>query len=222
MLGVFFGHVRAWGDEFARDVERVLDEAVDHARVRLSDLFDAEYVELKGDGVRTLARLFDVGPVGRDGFAPPKYRTIYDHLVDESLAPVCDRHAARDSKLVFASVTDLNGFALMVPATLRRDITGDRLRDLEGNRIKRIFEDTVGLLAARVGLDHAGEAPRRASRTVLLERGIDLGRPPGPRPFMLQTYARDTGQIFNDVAFPVYVKGERFGSVRLAYEPAAA
>jgi hypothetical protein len=221
MLGVFFSHVRAWGDEFARDVEQTLDDAVDDARVRLDDLFDANYVEIKGEAVHGLARLFDVARVGRDGFAPPKYRTIYDHLVDESLAPVCDRYAARDSKLVFASVTDLNGFAVMVPGPLRRDITGDRLRDLEGNRIKRIFEDTVGLLAARVALDRASEAPRRASRTALLECGIDLRRPPGARPFMLQTYARDTGQIFNDVAFPVYVKGERFGSVRLAYDPAA-
>jgi len=222
MLGVFFSHVRAWGDEFAHDVEQTLDEAVDRARVPLDDLFDANYVEITGEDVRGLARLFDVARVGRDGFAPPKYRTRYDHLVDESLAPICDRYAARDGKLVFASVTDLNGFAVMVPERLRRGITGDRLRDLEGNRIKRIFEDTVGLLAARVALDRATEAPRRASRAALLERGIDLRRPPGARPFMLQTYARDTGQIFNDVAFPVYVKGERFGSVRLAYDPAAA
>jgi methyl-accepting chemotaxis protein len=222
VLGVFFRHVREWGDEFARDVELLLDDAVDRARVRLDELFDADYVEIEGDAIRSLARLFDVARVGSEGFAPPKYRTSYDHLVDESLAPVCDRYAARDPKLVFASVTDLNGFAVMVPEGLRRDITGDRLRDLAGNRVKRIFEDTVGLHAARVALERATEAPRRASRTTLLERGIDLRRPPGARPFMLQSYARDTGVVCNDVAFPVYVKGERYGSVRLAYDPAAA
>jgi methyl-accepting chemotaxis protein len=222
VLGAFFRHVRAWGDEFAREVEQTLDAAVDAARVRLDDLFDAEYVEIKGDAIGSLARLFDVARVGGEGFAPPKYSTSYDHLVDESLAPVCDRYAARDPKLVFASVTDLNGFAVMVPLALRCDITGDRLRDLAGNRIKRIFDDTVGLHAARVALERATEAPRRASRAALLERGIDLRRPPGARPFMLQTYARDTGRICNDVSFPVYVKGERYGSVRLAYDPAAA
>jgi methyl-accepting chemotaxis protein len=222
LLGAFFRHVRAWGDEFASDVERTLDDAVDGDRVRLEDLYDADYVELKGDAVRTLARLFDVSRVGREGFAPPKYRTRYDHLVDESLAPVCDRYAQRDAKLVFASVTDLNGFAVMVPDALRRDITGDRLRDLHGNRIKRIFDDAVGLHAARVGLDRATDVPPRAARSALLARGIDLTRPPGARPFMLQTYPRDTGGVYNDVSFPVYVKGERYGSVRLAYDPAAA
>ena len=149
MLGAFFRHVRAWGDEFAREVEQTLDAAVDGARVRLDDLFDTEYVEIKGNAIRSLARLFDVARVGGEGFAPPKYATRYDHLVDETLAPVCDRYAARDPKLVFASVTDLNGFAVMVPLALRCDITGDRLRDLAGNRIKRIFDDTVGLHAAR-------------------------------------------------------------------------
>ena len=222
MLGAFFGQVRAWGDEFARDVEVTLDDAVDRARVHLDDLFDANYVELKGAAIRSLARLFDVERVGVEGFAPPKYRTLYDQLIDEALAPICDCYAARDPRLVFASVTDLNGFAVMVPAPLRRDITGDRLRDLEGNRVKRIFEDAVGLQAARVGLDRASDVPRRAPRSALLRRGIDLQRPPGARSFMLQTYPRDTGGIYHDVAFPVYVKGQRFGSVRLAYDPTAA
>ncbi|MDB5028854.1 MAG: methyl-accepting chemotaxis sensory transducer, partial [Candidatus Eremiobacteraeota bacterium] len=130
-------------------------------------------------------------------------------------------YAARDPRLVLASVTDLNGFAVMVPERLRRDITGDRLRDLEGNRIKRIFEDAVGLLAARVGLERGAEAPRRAPRAAFIDRGIELRRPAGARPFILQSYTRDTGAVYNDVAFPVYVKGERFGSVRLAYDPVA-
>ncbi len=189
--------------------------------MRLEDLFDTQYVELAGADVKSLARIFDVARAGPGGFEPPKYRTKYDQLIDEPLMAICDRHAAHDPKLIFASFTDLNAFLIMGPLSLRRDITGNRETDFANNRVKRLFEDKTGLHAARVGLPGALELPPRASREAFRKRGIDLDRPRGPRTFLRQTYSRDTGKIYNDIALPVYVKGQRFGGVRIAYDPTA-
>jgi hypothetical protein len=39
------------------------------------------------------------------------------------------------------------------------------------------------------------------------------------RPFLLQTYARDTGAVLTTLSVPLYVKGERFGAVTLGWDP---
>jgi methyl-accepting chemotaxis protein len=220
-LGTFFEQVLAWGDAFAAEVERSLEAALDERRVRLDDLFDTQYVAVSGADVKSLARIFNVARIGPSGFDPPKYRTKYDQLIDEPLMAICDRHASHDPKLIFASVTDLNAFFIMGPLNVRRDLTGNRETDLANNRVKRLFEDKTGLNAARVGLPGALDLPARASREAFRIRRIDLERPRGPRTFLRQTYARDTGKIYNDIALPVYVKGQRFGGVRIAYDPTA-
>ena len=220
-LGTFFEKVLSWGDAFAADVERTIEAAIDARRVRLDDVFDCSYVELVGPAVKSLARIFNVARLGPGGFDPPKYRTKYDQLIDEPLMDVCDVHAAHDPKLIFASITDLNGFFVMGPKALRCDITGNRETDFTNNRIKRLFADKTALRAARLGLPGAMELPRIAPRELFAQHGIDLQRPRGARTFLRQTYARDTGKIYTDVALPVYIKGQRWGGVRIAYDPRA-
>jgi methyl-accepting chemotaxis protein len=217
-LGTLFDRMRRYADAFATDVEAVLEAAVARGKPTLRALFDTDYVELTGPLVQTLARLFDVSRVGPVGFDPPKYRTSGDQLLDDALAPVCDRYAECDPAIAFASIADINSFSFMVPQSLRADITGDRARDLGGNRVKRIFDDPVGLRAARVGLAGGLDVPPRSPRAAFLDRGIALARPDGPRPFALQTYARDTGTILNDLAVPIWVCAERFGCVRIGYQ----
>ena len=39
------------------------------------------------------------------------------------------------------------------------------------------------------------------------------------RPFLLQTYARDTGAVLTTLSVPLYVKGERYGCVCLGWDP---
>ena len=38
-------------------------------------------------------------------------------------------------------------------------------------------------------------------------------------PFLVQTYARDTGAVLTTLAVPLYVKGERYGCVCLGWDP---
>jgi methyl-accepting chemotaxis protein len=216
-LGTLFDRMRSWAESFALEVEAVLEDAVARGAVRAENLLDGVYVPLTGALVATLGRFCDVSKIGPAGFTPPKYRTAADQLVDEALAPICDRHAARDERIAFASIVDLNAFSFMGSRALRNDLTGDPARDLVGNRIKRMFEDPVGMRSCRVALPGAQAVPLRARRAVFREHGVDLDRPGGPRRFGLQTYARDTGQIANDLAVPVYVGGQRFGAVRIGY-----
>ncbi len=101
----------------------------------------------------------------------------------------------------------------------RRAITGTSA-DLTGNRVKRIFEDPVGLSAGRVGLSGA-EDLRRAPHTEFRRRGISLAKPDGPRPMRMVAYARDTGSALVDIAAAIYVRGEHWGGLRAAYDPVA-
>jgi methyl-accepting chemotaxis protein len=219
-LGTFFDRMRTWVEAFARECETVFDDAVDRGRVRLEELLDLSYEEITPATAHTLSRIFNVSRLGPRGFDPPKYRTKTDHLFDTALMPVCDRCADHDPKIVYASVGDINGFSIMSSRALRQDITGDPQRDLIGNRIKRFFDDPLGLRAMRVGLGSTGlSVPKRAPRSAFDAARVDLSRPAGPREWLLQTYARDTGKIYDDLAFPVYCKDKRWGAVRVGFEP---
>lgn len=219
-LGTFVDSVRDWAEEMAAGVEAVLDETVAKGIAPLNDLLDPQYEELTGAAARALSRLFNVDRLGKEGFVPPKYRTKADHLFDERLMPVCDACFDRDRNIVYASVGDLNAFSYMSSRTLRQDITGDPAKDVVGNRIKRFFEDDLGLRAARVGLGpKAIDVGKRVRRRAFLDAGIDLRKPAGVRPWLVQTYARDTGKIYDDLALPVYCQGQRWGFVRVGFEP---
>ena len=39
---------------------------------------------------------------------------------------------------------------------------------------------------------------------------------------MVQSYARDTGAVMNDLAIPLYAAGQRWGALRLAYRADAS
>ena len=67
-------------------------------------------------------------------------------------------------------------------------LTGDMMKDKDGNRTKRIFNDRTGLRAA-VNEDS----------------------------FILQTYLRDTGEVMNDMSTPIIIAGKHWGGVRIGY-----
>ncbi len=219
-LGTFVDQVRDWAEVFAQGVEAVLEQTVASGRASLSDVLDLSYEEYTLVTARSLSRLFNVDRLTQAGFTPPKYRTRVDHLFDAALMPVCDACAERDSKIVYASVHDINGFSVMSARALRQDITGDPAADLVGNRIKRIFEDDLGLRSARVALGSAGSrVPKRAARKAFVEAAVDLRRSAGQRPWLMQTYARDTGEILDDFAMPIYCRDQRWGGIRVGFQP---
>jgi methyl-accepting chemotaxis protein len=181
-------------------------------------LFATDYREMKGTDVARLSNLCNVQRAPAAGFDPPKYFTSWDQKTDSALAAIVDSHGFADPAIVMMCVVDLNGFITMHRSDYRSAITGDAERDRAGNRVKRIFDQPVGIRAARVGLA-ADAVPLRASRSAFGNANISLDAPAATvhRPFIVQSYARDTGEVVNDLAVPLHVDGKRFGALRMAF-----
>ncbi|MCX2728294.1 methyl-accepting chemotaxis protein [Thermomicrobium sp. 4228-Ro] len=207
--------------ELAERCQRVFERAIDERRVRLEDVLELRYSEIKGPAIRSLARLFDVSRVPPEGFQPPKYSTAYDAVVDLELSEEMEDIIRREPKLVFALPIDLNTYAPMHNRAFCKDWTGIPERDLAGNRVKRFFWDQRVLVrGARVGLGEAAERlPNMATRADFLRAGCDLRESPQQREaFLVQTYARDTGEVMTVITVPIFVKGQRWGAALVGWK----
>ncbi|MCL5026560.1 MAG: methyl-accepting chemotaxis protein, partial [Chloroflexi bacterium] len=144
----------------------------------LSSLFE----EAIAAGQITKDQLFDTNYQPIPNTNPQKYRTAYDAFTDKALQKVEDEFQ-KDPDTVFAVAVDRNGY-LPTHNTNFSQQTGDPLL----NRTKRLFNDPVGLAAAR-----------------------------NTQPFLQQVYARDTGETMWDLSAPVTVKGEHWGAFRIGF-----
>jgi methyl-accepting chemotaxis protein len=160
------GKVRAV--EGAQLMERILAEALRSGRFTPQELFDENYVPIPGTD-------------------PQKYRTQYDVFLDERIARLQDAFLA-DDQVVYAVLADRNGYVPTHNSRYCQPLTGDRRKDLLGNRTKRLFNGTVELAAARN------------------REGV-----------LVQVYHRDTGEKMWDISAPVCVDGRHWGAFRLGY-----
>lgn len=218
-LGTQIDAMRALACEAAEEVEQIIEAALTTGRIARADVFDTNYREVTRAESRRFAHLFDASRLAGDRFLPPKYATRWDRAIDEPLRALTDDARWQRPGVIYACVVDVNGFLTMHAPKFRQDITGDPARDLTGNRVKRIFDDAVGLRCGRVGLVGAERVPVRSSRAAFREAGVDLRQRPGRRAMVLQSYARDTGEVLNDLSAAVYVAGEHWGAVRVAFDP---
>lgn len=217
-IGSRSDQVRSALEQMAFEVETCLEVAAAGGTLPLDDLWDTDYIEIKGADIALLQRLFRVDRVPLSGFQPPKYRTRYDHKVDEPLVAILDKYMD-PTRVAFCTILDLNAFAVAQPRLLAHDWTGIPEQDLSGNRAKRIFGDTTGLRAARVALPDELHHRQRLGRQDLLRSGLFDVPTASVRPFLLQTYARDAGDVVLDMAMPVYVRNRRWGTVRMGFFP---
>ena len=94
--------------------------------------------------------------------------------------------------MTFAVLVDRNGYLPTHNSRYCQPLTGDFEKDKSGNRTKRLFNDKVGLAAARYdGSDGKG--------------------------YLQQVYERDTGEKMWDISAPVLVKGRHWGAFRIGY-----
>lgn len=156
----------------AKMVGQILEEAIDNGVFSVSDAFDTRYEKI-GD------------------FNPPKFHTKYDIYMDKAILALEDEFLD-DQSLVFAVAVDTNGYLPTHNTRFQQPITGDPVKDKVGNRTKRIFDDPVGIKAARN-----------------TEKGL------------LQVYQRDTGETMWDVSSPIMVKGRHWGGFRIGLSLAA-
>ena len=209
------------GRQMAASVSRFFEAAVDSGRISLETLLAFRYVEIKGSHIEALSRLFDVSLVPKTGFQPPKYDAGYDAAIDEDLMVLVDSFKAMNPRFIFANAMDLNTYAPIANSDSCLAWTGDRAKDLAGNRVKRTFNvGRVVVRASRMGLGSGVEGiGEMVPRTVFQERGCLLQETAeAKKMFMLQTYVRDSGVIVAALSVPIFVKGQRWGIALLGWD----
>ena len=200
-----------------RDLPRVAASAMalaDRAEIIAGALADAD-VPTSHDAIRDAAqrtaqevgRLFEKaiasGKISRDalfdrqykpiaGTNPPKYNTRFDAFTDQVLPALQEELLRTMPQLAYAGAVDDQGYFPTHNKKYSQPLTGDYDVDIVNNRTKRIFTDRTG--------------KRCGSNT---------------RPFLLQTYKRDTGEVMHDLSAPIYVNGKHWGGFRIGYKSAA-
>jgi methyl-accepting chemotaxis protein len=152
----------------AKMMEQLIEEQVSNNRFTLDEVFDTNYVPIPNTN-------------------PQKYHTKYDAYLDKSIQETEDEYL-KDEQVVFAVLVDRNGYLPTHNTVYSKPLTGDQEKDKVGNRTKRLFNDPVGLAAAK-----------------------------NEKELLKQVYARDTGEKMWDISAPVFVKGKHWGGFRIGF-----
>jgi len=152
----------------AKSMERILTEALSSGKLSTEQIFDTNYVPIPNT-------------------EPQKYHTQFDRFTDGAIQDLEDEFL-KDDQVVFAVLVDRNGYLPTHNGRYSAPLTGDKEKDKTGNRTKRMFNDEVGLAAAR-----------------------------NQQPFLKQVYQRDTGEKMWDLSVPVYVAGKHWGGYRIGF-----
>jgi len=123
---------------------------------------------------------------------PPKHTTRFDSFTDRVLPEIQEAVLAALPQLSYAGAVDNNGYFPTHNKKFSQPLTGNYDIDIVNNRTKRIFSDRTG--------------SRCGSNT---------------KPFLLQTYKRDTGEVMHDLSAPIYVDGKHWGGFRVGYRSSA-
>jgi len=153
---------RQWGDTF--------DNAIDSGQLTVADVFDHNYQEIRG---------WNWGD-------KPKFHTRFDAFTDKAVLVFQDKMLEASEDFIFAVGVDENGYLPTHNTRFQKPLTGSPEKDVAGNRTKRLFNDPVGLAAAK-----------------------------NTQPSLQQVYRRDTGETMWDVSSPIMVKGKHWGAFRV-------
>ena len=155
----------------ARMYGTALEAGIDADIFTIGDVLEPVYEEIKG---------FDFGE-------NPRFHTKYDFYTDRAVVGFEDALLAGSHDFLYAVGGDINGYTPTHDSKFQRPLTGDRTKDLSGNRGKRKFWTPVHQKAAR---------------------NLEL--------VLVQDYLRDTGESAWDVSSPIFVKGRHYGAFRVA------
>jgi hypothetical protein len=133
---------------------------------------------------RVFARLYF--PIAKTD--PQKYATPYDALAERDIVGPEDKTLARSPTLLYAILTDLNGYVPAHNTRFAQPLSGNAAQDYINNRTKRMLGDTTSLLAAR-----------------------------NEQHYLLQRTKLETGDVIYDLSVPVSVRGKHWGCVRIGY-----
>lgn len=207
--------------QLASACEAAIEEEIKNKNFLLSDILEFSYTEIKEQKIKSLSRLFNISKVPNEGFTPKKFHTKYDAFIDKKLQTITDNFINAHTEFIFAIVVDLNAYAPIHNSKYCKDWTGNPANDLIGNRIKRIFNDNLTILKnARVGLTNK-EVTLPAlisSQSQLRDLDCDLKKTSKSKnKYLIQTYLRDTGEVATNLSVPLFIQGERYGSLIICW-----
>jgi methyl-accepting chemotaxis protein len=120
------------------------------------------------------------------GTSPQKYEVGYLRAFEQQVQPLLENCLAGLKGGNYAILIDTRGYAPIHNLKFSKPLTGDPQADLVGNRTRRIWEDPTGQRSAK-----------------------------NTQPMLLQTYARDTGEILSEIDMPININGRHWGGVRI-------
>ena len=144
------------------------------------------------DGKLTQQQLFDRTYRPIPGTDPQQMMTGFTEFCDRVLPEIQEPVLQFDPKIVFCACVDTNGYLPTHNRKFSKPQGRDPVWNAANSRNRRIFDDRVGLSAGR-----------------------------NTEPFLLQAYRRDMGDSYvmmKDVSAPIFVNGQHWGGVRLAYK----
>lgn len=159
----------------AREISALFETALREGAISESELFDRAHMPLPGTD-------------------PQQYMARHTGFTDQALPPVQEAVYAGDDKILACCTTDNTGYiATHNQHVSRPQKADDPAWNAANCRNRRVFDDRVGLAAAR-----------------------------NTRVFLLQAYRRNMGERFvltMDASAPIHVAGRHWGGVRVIYLP---
>jgi len=140
--------------------------------------------------INSQADVFDRNYRAVSNTEPKKYDTGYRKLFVSKLQKKLDT-LRNETGAIYALAVDINGYLPVHHTEFSNEPTGNPDVDIAKSRHMRIYNSNEAEV-------------RRASNT---------------KPFLLQAYIRDTGEILNDLSFPLYVNGKHWGALIIGVTP---
>ena len=122
---------------------------------------------------------------------PQKFETSWDKAFEQEMTAFFDEMLKLADGTAYAIVVNMDGYAAAHNSMCSQPLTGNYQVDFVKSRYKRKFTDA--------GAVRAGQ---------------------NTKPFLLQTYVRDTGEVLCDLSMPVMLQNRRWGTLRIGIPPA--
>src|SRR5450830_638879 len=180
-------------DAIAASNAKTQHDDIQQAATQTAKRIGKLFEELIAAGRITETALFDRRYQPIPNTNPAKHTTQFDAFTDRVLPEIQEALLAAMPQLAYAGAVDNNGYFPTHNKKFSKPLTGDYDTDLVNNRTKRIFSDRTG---KRCGAN--------------------------TKPFLLQTYKRDTGEVMHDLSVPIYVNGKHWGGFRVGYRSSQA
>ena len=126
------------------------------------------------------------------GTDPQKFNVSYTGDFEREVQPILEAALGRMRGGIYTIIIDAHGYSALHNLKFSKPLTGDYQADFVGNRTRRIWTDPTGQRAAK-----------------------------NTEPLLLQTYARDTGEILSEMNMPIVVEGRVWGNIRIGMDSKA-